>query len=201
MSADSAPQRPTARLSELELVEPADVAEWHDWLVANHATSPGIWLAVGKKGGTRTTLTYELAVQEAVAFGWIDSTVNRLDDHRFRQLFTPRKPTSNWSRSNKERVARLTEQGRMQPAGLAAVAVAQSNGSWELLDRVDDLVMPDDLTAALAAEKHAAAGFAALSESQRKIALYWVLSAKRPETRARRIAETVRAAAEGKPPR
>lgn len=188
-------------LADLPLVEPGSRAEWRAWLEANHVTSPGIWLAVGKKGGSRTTLTYEEAVEEAVRFNWIDSTVNRLDADRFKQLFTPRKPGSTWSQSNKARVERLGARGLLLPVALAAIETAKADGSWNQLDAVENLVMPDDLAAALADNPPAARNFHAFSPSQRKLALYWIASAKRPETRANRIAETARVAAQGRLPR
>jgi uncharacterized protein YdeI (YjbR/CyaY-like superfamily) len=190
-----------SRLDDLPLLEPTSRPEWRRWLEGNHTTSPGVWLAVGKKGNSVTSLGYDDAVEEALCFGWIDSTVNRLDADRFKQLFTPRKPGSTWSRSNKERVERLIGQGLMTSAGLAAVEIAKANGSWTLLNDVEALVMPEDLVTALAEKPGAAEGFSALGESVRKMALYWIASAKRPDTRAKRIAETVAAAAEGRGPR
>lgn len=186
-------------LESLEFVEPETLAQWSAWLERNHATSPGAWVAIHKKATARGRLTYEEMVEEAVRWGWIDSTVHALDDERFRQLVTPRKPGSNWSRSNKARVKHLIEQGRMTPSGLAAVEAAQANGSWESLDEVDALVIPEDLATALASAG-AGDGFSALSPSQRKMALYWIGSAKRDATRAARIAKTVEAALLGKPP-
>jgi len=194
------PSEKKTRLADLEFVEVPDRAAWREWLAANHDRSPGIWLGVGKKGGTATTLTYDEAVEEALSFGWIDSTVNRLDDDRFKQLFTPRKPGSTWSPSNKVRIERLIAEGRMTPAGLAPIEAAKADGTWTLLDRVEALAIPDDLASALAENPQADAGFTALSASTRKMALYWVLSAKRPQTRAARIAATVSAAAEGRSP-
>lgn len=181
----------TPRLAELQMLEPASVAEWRMWLEAHHDSAPGIWLAVGKKGNPRTTLTYEQAVLEALAFGWIDSTVNRLEEHRFRQLFTPRRPGGTWAPSNKRRIERLISEGRMKPAGLAAVEAARADGSWELLESVEALIIPADLSEALAANIPAAWGFARLPDSAKKQLLWGIVSAKRPETRARRITETV----------
>ncbi len=189
------------RLSELPLLCFADRDSWRVWLEANHATSHGIWLAVGKKGNPVTSLTYEAAVEEALCFGWIDSTVRRLDEHRFRQLFTPRRVGGNWSLSNKARVARLTAEGRMMPAGLAAVEAAKADGSWMLLDDVEHLVVPEDLAAALGAAAAAADYFANLPDGQKKQILHWIVSAKRAETRSKRIAQTVEAAGEGRLPR
>ena len=189
------------RLADLEFVEPGKRAEWRAWLAAHHATSRGIWLAVGKKGNTVTELSYEDAVEEALCFGWIDSTVNRLDADRFKQLFTPRKPGGTWARTNKERVERLIAAGLMAPAGLASVEAAKADGSWTLLDDVEGLVVPEDLASALHANPAAERGFQGLPDSQKKMALYRIQTAKRPETRARRIAETVSAASLGLLPR
>lgn len=191
----------SARLSDLPLLEPADRSEWSAWLRVNHRTSPGVWLAVGKKGKDRTALTYQDAVEEAVRFGWIDSTTRRLDEHRFQQLFTPRKPGGTWSQSNKARVKRLEAQGLMTPAGRAAVEAAKADGSWSTLDEVDSLTVPEDLAAALAAVPPAERFFAALTSSQRKMILYWIASAKLPETRAKRVAETAQAAGQNRMPR
>ena len=191
----------SARLSELPLLCFADRESWRAWLEDNHSSSQGIWLAVGKKGNSVTSLTYEAAVEEALCFGWIDSTVRRLDEHRFQQLFTPRRVGGNWSLSNKARVARLTAEGRMRPAGLAAVEAAKADGSWMLLDDVEHLVVPEDLAAALGSDSAAADYFANLPEGQKKQILYWIVSAKRAETRSKRIAQTVEAAGEGRLPR
>ena len=134
-------------------------------------------------------------MEEALCFGWIDGTVNQLDDARFKQHLTPRKRGSIWARSNKERVARLAEQGLLAPAGIAAIESARADGSWTLLDDVDALLIPDDLAVALAGQPATERAFAGMSPSERKMALYGIASAKRPATRAKRIAETVAGAA------
>lgn len=188
-------------LDDLELVEPTDRDEWRRWLSQHHATSPGVWLAVGKKGNRRTALMYDDAVEEALCFGWIDSTVRRLDEDRTKQLYTPRKPRSTWAPSNKRRVERLIAEGRMTPAGMAAIEIARANGSWDLLDDIEAMVIPDDLAAALTAHADAQRGWETVPPSQRKIALYWIATARRPQTREARIAETVVAAAVGRGPR
>ncbi|MHB1341871.1 MAG: YdeI/OmpD-associated family protein [Coriobacteriia bacterium] len=190
----------TTRLESLAFVEPGSREEWRAWLEKHHASSPGIWLAVGKKGNHVTSLDYDAAVEEALCFGWIDSTVNRLDADRFKQLFTPRRRGGTWSRSNKARVERLIAAGRMAPAGLAAIEAARRDGSWDVLEAVENLVVPEELARSLAADPRAEQGFAALPESQRKMALYRVYTAKRPETRARRVREIVQTAAEGRTP-
>lgn len=170
---------------------------WRAWLAANHATSSGIWLVINKKGSGRPVLAYDDLVEEALCFGWVDSVPNRLDETRYRLMVTPRKPGSFWSAANKVRIARLLEAGLMAPAGLAALAAAKADGSWDALAASDSLVPPPDLAEALAAAPEALAKFGAFSTSSRKNILQYVLSAKRPETRARRIAETVALAAEG----
>jgi uncharacterized protein YdeI (YjbR/CyaY-like superfamily) len=188
---------PMAAGDHLEVVEARDRGEWRGWLERNGAASPGVWLLIGKKNARLPAVSYEEAVEEALAFGWIDSTTHRHDEDRIRQLFTPRKPTSGWSRSNKRRVERLTREGRMAPAGLAAVEIAKANGSWEALDDVENLVVPADLAAALEADPEAKRRFEAFSDSSRKMTLFWLHSAKRPDTRARRIAQIARMAANG----
>lgn len=183
--------------AELETVAPKDRAQWRVWLEEHHAGSPGVWLTVRKKGSDLPGVGYEEAVEEALCFGRIDSTVNRLDDHRFKQLMTPRKPASTWSKSNKARVARLAADGLMTPAGLAVIEAAKADGSWTILDDVDALVVPEDLSVALAADPEAARNFDAFPDSVKKQLLYWIAGAKRPGTRAQRIDGVARAAARG----
>jgi len=183
---------------DLPLLEVHDRAGLRTWLVSNHAASRGVRVAVTKKGGSATSLTYEDAVLEALSFGWIDSTAGRLDAERSTVAFGPRKRGGTWARTNKDRIGRLSAEGRMTPAGLAVVDAAKADGSWTALDDVEALVTPPDLEAALAAEPGAAEGFAARSASQRKIALGHISEAKREETRARRVSEVVRAVAKGR---
>ncbi|MDO8964427.1 MAG: YdeI/OmpD-associated family protein [Coriobacteriia bacterium] len=180
------------------LLEPRDRAALRAWLSANHATSSGVLLAVGKKGNRVTALAYDDAVEEALCFGWIDSTARRLDADRYTVLYTPRKRRSVWARTNKVRIERLIAAGLMMPAGLAVIEAAKADGSWTLLDDVEAMVVPPDLASALSALPGASEGFASMTASARKMALYHIASAKRPETRARRIAETVDDAANGR---
>lgn len=178
------------------LLEPSSRAELRSWLAENHATSAGVELAVGKKGNTVTALTYDDAVEEGLAFGWIDSVAHRLDEHRYTVRFTPRRRGSIWAKTNHARVARLTAAGLMTPAGMAVVEAAQADGSWTLLSDAEDLVIPADLADALSVAG-ASALFSALPAPQQSEALYRIASAKRPETRAKRIAEAVSAAHDG----
>jgi uncharacterized protein YdeI (YjbR/CyaY-like superfamily) len=180
-----------------EIVEVADRAAWRQWLADRHAQRESIWLVFHKQASDGTSPTYDEAVEEALCFGWIDSTVNRLDDRRSLQLFAPRKPRSTWSASNKERVARLEQQGLLAPAGIAAIERAKQDGTWSALDAIERLEEPADLAAALDTVAAARASWNGFSPSSRKAILWWVVSAKRPETRTKRIDQTVRMAAKG----
>jgi len=181
-------------------VHPLTRAAWRSWLAANHAIAPGVWLVAYKQGTGKPRVTYDEAVEEALCFGWVDSLGRRLDDERTMLLVTPRRAKSGWSRPNKERIARLEAGGRLAPAGAAKVAAARADGSWELLDAVEALEVPPDLAAALAADAGGSAGFAAFAPSVRKPLLQWLVTARRPETRRRRIEEIVRGAAAGRSP-
>ena len=150
---------------------------------------------VSWRRGHGPRVEYEDAVEEALCFGWIDSQGGNVDDARSRQYFAPRNPTSGWAATNKARVERLIADGRMAPAGLAAIERAKANGSWTLLDDVEQGIVPDDLAAALAAHPPAAANFDAFPKSAKRAMLEWVAQAKRPETRARRVLEIAERAA------
>jgi uncharacterized protein YdeI (YjbR/CyaY-like superfamily) len=163
-------------------------AAWRRWLERNHGTSGGVWVVLAKKGVPG--LGYEEAVEEALCFGWIDAKANSLDERRYKQWLAPRKARGGWSASNKARIERLIAEGRMAPAGLAAIEAAKANGSWSQLDGSQALRVPRDLAAALRAHPHAKANFDAFPPSVRRSILAWIEAAKRPETRAKRIAET-----------
>ncbi len=181
---------PPAKAQRGQVYAP-DRAAWRTWLAANHAASTGIWLIFHKKSANPDRLAYGDAVEEALCFGWIDSIVHTIDETRYQQLFTPRKPRSTWSRSNKIRVERLLAEGLIQPAGLAAIEIARRNGSWNSLDAIDSLELPADLAAALRRVAGAKRNFDAFPVSARRGYLYWIASAKRPETRTKRIAQVV----------
>src|SRR5437660_3975138 len=173
------------------MIEPVGREALRAWLAQNHSASGGVWLANQKKGTGKPRLEYAEIVEELLCFGWIDSKPNPLDDERSLLWISPRKPKSGWSRINKERVEQLERDGLMTDAGRAAVAEAKRNGAWTALDAVERLEVPDDLAAALAANADAARHFEAFPPSSKKIILTWIASAKRDETRERRIAETV----------
>ena len=194
----SASEHPETWKFGYPVFHPATRADWRAWLGANHAAVRGVWAASWRRGSERTPVPYEELVEEAICFGWIDSTVDVLDDDRGLQLFTPRKAKSTWARTNRERVARLEAAGLMTDAGRRAVAVARANGWWTILDPVEDLVEPDDLTAALDAEPEARRHWDGFPPSARKQLLWWIVSAARPETRARRIATVVAEASDGR---
>jgi uncharacterized protein YdeI (YjbR/CyaY-like superfamily) len=186
-------------VDEKNQIQPATRDEWRAWLAANHRTSSGVWLVTRKKHTTRPTVAYEEAVEEALCFGWIDGVVNRVDDERTKEWFAPRRPKGTWARSNKERVARLEAAGLMTDAGREAIAIAQANGSWNSLDAIDGLVVPEDLATALAANLGAREHFDASSASVRRSALAWVYQAKRPQTRATRVEQVAAVAARREP--
>ena len=186
---------PRNSLASLEHVYAVDRAAWRTLLATNHATSSGIWLVFDKKSSRPDRLAYVDAVEEALCYGWIDSTVRTLDDARYVQLMAPRKPKSTWAATNKARVERLIAQGLMAEPGLASVERAKANGSWTSLDAVEAMVVPADLTKALRALPDAAKNFAAFSPSARKAYLHWISQAVRAETRADRVAQVAQLAA------
>jgi uncharacterized protein YdeI (YjbR/CyaY-like superfamily) len=174
--------------------QPKSRSAWRQWLESNHTQTEGVWLVSYKKATGKPRVEYDESVEEAICFGWIDSKVNKLDDERSMLWFAPRKPKTGWSRPNKERVARMLAAGLMHPAGLAKIEQAKADGSWSSLDGVEELEVPPDLHAALAAYPNASACFAAFPRSVKRGILEWILVAKRPETRAQRINETARLA-------
>jgi len=182
-------------LDDAPQVPADDRATWREWLEVNHATATGAWLVTWRARSGHIGLDYEAAVQEALCFGWIDSTGGSVDDERSKLYFAPRKLRSPWAATNKARVKRLIVEGRMAPAGLAAIEQAKANGSWEVYDTVERLEVPADLAAALEAHPPAVANFAAFPPSARKMQLAWVALARRPETRSARITQIADAAA------
>jgi uncharacterized protein YdeI (YjbR/CyaY-like superfamily) len=173
--------------------------EFEDWLEAEHATAPGAYVTIAKKGAPEPTLTQAEMVESLLCFGWIDGRVQRLDEHHFLTRVTPRRPKSVWSQKNVEWVGRLLEAGRMRPAGLAAVEAAQADGRWDRAYAGSaTITVPDDLAAALDASPAARREFEALDGTNRYAVLWRVHTAGTPETRARRIAACVQMLAEGR---
>ena len=170
---------------------PKSRAAWRKWLETNHARAEGVWLISYKKATGKPRLTYDEAVEEALCFGWIDSKPGKLDEERSMLWFAPRKSGTGWSKLNKERVDKLIQTGSMASAGLAKVESAKKDGSWNALDSVDALEIPLDLAKALSRNKTAKDYFDAFPRSVKRAILEWISTAKRPETRAKRIDETV----------
>jgi uncharacterized protein YdeI (YjbR/CyaY-like superfamily) len=173
-----------------DTVVAADLAAWRSWLAAHGATATEIRLAIFHQGSTTSSVGYAEAVEHALCFGWVDSHASARDDESFYLRFSPRNPASTWSKINRERVERLTAAGQMMPAGQEMVDLAKRTGTWDPFPEADAGVIPDDLAEALAANPTAAAHFEAFPPSSRRLILRWIASAKRPPTRARRVAET-----------
>lgn len=171
--------------------------QWRAWLAAFHATARGVWLCTWR-AADRPVCPYPEAVEEAICFGWIDATVNRLDDERRLQLIAPRRPKSTWTRLNRQRAADMDAAGRMTDAGRRSIAVARQNGWWTIYDAVEDLVEPAELTAALDADVDARRAWDGFPPSARKQMLWWVIGAAKADTRATRIATIVAEAARGR---
>ena len=166
--------------------------EWRAWLAANHATAREMWLIFHKKHTGQAGLTYIEALEEALCFGWIDGILKRIDDRKHTIRFCPRRKKSIWSEQNKRRVAKLIEEGRMTSAGMARIDEAKANGEWDMAAvREDTTMVPEELSDALAANEKARLNFERLAPSYRRQFIYRVAIAKRPETRQRRIKETI----------
>jgi len=174
-----------------------DLAAWRGWLERHHREKTEIWLVLLKAHVGEPSVTYTEAVEEALCYGWIDGQLRRIDDRSHAVRFSPRRPGSVWARSNVARVEKLIAEGRMRPEGLALVEEAKRRGTWDEAVSGRTEAAPPDLQAALDAEPAAADSWRTWAASQRTQYVYWVLDARRPETRARRIAEVVRRAAAG----
>lgn len=194
----SASDHPARWTFDYPVFHPVDLAAWRSWLEAHHGSAKGVWVASWRNGSGRERVPYADLVEEAICFGWIDSTMNVLDEDRGLQLMTRRKARSGWTRLNRRRVEQLEDQGRMTDAGRRAVAVARANGWWTIYDPVEDLVEPDELAAALDASPAARAAWDGFPPSARKQMLWQVVSAVKPETRAKRVAQIVAEAEQGR---
>ena len=187
--------------TEVSTYCPQNQKEWRKWLENHHQDHQSVWLIFYKVSSENHNLTWSEAVDEALCFGWIDSTKRTVDSERYKQYFSKRKPISNWSQINKDKVEALTAKGLMAEAGLKSIAEAKQNGSWSAMDEVEQLIIPDDLKKALENSDVAKSFFRNLSKSKMKMLLHWVVVAKRPETRIKRINEVVKDAAEEQMPK
>ncbi len=172
-------------------------SQWRAWLQAHHDSERGVWLCSWKRHTGRSVCPYPDAVEEAICFGWIDATVNVLDDDRALQLMTPRKAKSSWTRLNRRRAETMEAAGLMTDAGRRTIAVAQANGWWTIYDPVEDLIEPPELAAALDASPPARRQWDAFPPSAKKAMLWWVIVAVKDDTRRQRVATIVAKAAIG----
>jgi uncharacterized protein YdeI (YjbR/CyaY-like superfamily) len=187
-------------VTELKSFLPNSRAAWRKWLEKNHAKSPGVWLIYYKKSSKKSNLVYNDAVEEALCFGWIDSTMRPVDDEKYMQRFTPRKSKSGWSAINKKRIEKMITEGLMAKAGLEKIEEAKKNGSWESLDHIDKLELPEDFEKALSKNKKAKLNFENFPTFTKKMFLYRINSAKTAATRKERINLCVKMAAANKKP-
>ncbi|GAB3339024.1 YdeI/OmpD-associated family protein [Marivirga atlantica] len=185
----------------IETYYPTSRADWRRWLVKNHETEQSVWLVFYNKKSEKESISWSDAVDEALCFGWIDSKKQTIDEFSYRQYYSKRKSNSTWSKINKAKVEQLVKNGLMTKSGLNSIEVAKQNGSWAILDKVENLTVPKDLKEALASYKNAFEYFDSQSKSNKKMLLYWVTSAKRPETRQKRIEEISELASVGKKPK
>ncbi|SFP99259.1 Uncharacterized conserved protein YdeI, YjbR/CyaY-like superfamily, DUF1801 family [Variovorax sp. OK605] len=188
----------TGRVQHDAPLECADAAAWTRWLRRHHESAAGIWLRIAKKGSGIASIDHPQALEEALCHGWIDGQRKSDDAQYFLQRFTPRTPRSMWSQINRDKVRKLIDDGRMQPAGLAEVARAKADGRWDAAyEGASVATVPPDLQAALDANRKAAKFFATLDARNRYAVLFRTQGAKKPETRARRIEKFVEMLARG----
>ena len=188
-------------MKDVEDYCPYDKKDWRKWLELNHNKKDAVWLIFYKKKSPNYNLGWSESVDEALCFGWIDSTKRTIDSEKYKQYFSKRKAKSNWSKINKDKVKTLIDQGLMEEEGYKSIEIAKENGSWTILDEIEALVIPEDLKEEFANYKGSMEYFDSLSKSVKKILLYWVVSAKRKETRQKRILEIVENASKNLKPK
>ncbi|GAA5219922.1 YdeI/OmpD-associated family protein [Membranihabitans marinus] len=186
---------------DIETFYPKSRREWRKWLEKNHQSKQSVYVIFYRVSSDIASITWSEAVDEALCFGWIDSTKKTIDEKSYMQYFSKRKLQSNWSKINKDKIKQLTEEGLMAPAGMESVKIAKENGSWTYLDDVENLVIPSDLEKALVKEVNAKEYFMNFSKSTKKSILYWIMSAKREETRKNRIEQVVKHAGKNLKPK
>lgn len=177
-------------------VAAASATVWRKWLMMHHDKQPSVWLIIYNKSSGVKSITYPDAVAEALCFGWIDSVANKRDEQSRYQYFSQRKPKSNWSAVNKARVNDLLANKKMHASGMAMVTLAKKTGTWDALNDVEQLIIPIDMQRLLHTNTEAFANWTRFSPSARKGILQWILQAKKKTTRGKRIAETIRLAAQ-----
>lgn len=187
-------------MKNVEEYYPINKKDWRKWLTINHHKKDAVWLIFYKVKSPKHNLSWSDSVDEALCFGWIDSTKRSIDDEKFIQYFCKRKAKSNWSKVNKDKVKTLINQGLMQEQGYKSIEIAKENGSWTILDAVEALIVPEDLQEGFASHKGSKDYYNTLSNSAKKTLLYWLNSAKRTETRQKRILEIVENASQNLKP-
>ena len=188
-------------MKEIKIFYPANVAEWRNWLQANHLTHQAVWVVFHTKSSAKPTITWSEAVDVALCFGWIDSKKIKINEDTSHQYFSKRKAQSTWSKVNKQKIELLTQQGLMADAGYKTIEIAKQNGSWTILDSVEELILPNDLKEALTLKPLAMEFYESLSKSAKKGILLWLVLAKKPETRQKRIIEIAELASQNKKPK
>ena len=186
---------------EIETYCPKSRTDWRKWLEKNHQSKQSVWLVYYKTSTKVPSLTWSEAVDEALCFGWIDSTKKTIDKERYMQYFSKRKPDSTWSKINKDKVARLIQNNLMTKAGLDSINTAKQNGTWDIMQDIEELIIPEDLTIELNKYESSMDFFQSQSKSIKITMMHWVVTAKRIETRKKRIEEIARLAAKGMRPK
>jgi uncharacterized protein YdeI (YjbR/CyaY-like superfamily) len=186
---------------EIEIFYPKSQTAWRKWLEKNHLSKQAVWLVFYNKKSKLKSITWSEAVDIALCFGWIDSKKVKIDEETAHQFFSKRKAKSTWSKINKEKLEKLIEQGLMVEAGLRSIETAKENGSWTILDEVEELIIPADLEAAFTDKPNAKDFFLSLSKSVKKIILSWLVFAKTTETRQKRISEIIESAEQNLKPK
>ena len=176
-------------MKEAEDYCPYDQKDWRKWLELNHKSKESVWLIFYKKKSPNYNLSWSESVDQALCFGWIDSTKRTIDSEKYKQYFSKRKAKSNWSKINKDKIKILIDQGLVKEEGYKSIEIAKENGSWTILDQVEALVIPEDLKEEFTNYEGSMEYFVSLSSSAKKILLYWIISAKRKETRKKRIVD------------
>lgn len=176
-------------MNKIEIFYPTSPTTWRKWLEKNHPSKQAVWLVFYNKSSSRQSVSWSDAVDVALCFGWIDSKKIKIDEDTSHQFFSRRKPNSTWSKINKEKVQKLIDNGLMTPAGYESIETAKQNGTWTILDEVEELIIPQDLEKAFKKHKGSKEFFLSLSKTSKKMMLQWIVLAKQPETRQRRIAE------------
>lgn len=188
-------------MNDIESFCPADKHDWRKWLALNHQKKDAVWLIFYKKSSANSNLSWSEAVDEALCYGWIDSVKKTIDTEKFIQYFSKRKATSTWSKVNKDKVAYLISENRMQKAGHLTIEIAKKNNSWSILDEVEALIIPEVLQKEFDKREGALEYYESLSKSAKKILLSWVALAKRTETKQKRSIEIAENASEKRKPK